>query len=201
MTVRGFVPILLAASVALVAAAQAAADNTLADELRVFSEEIAAQCKAVTEQLEDFKVRADPLTGYNLKDAVQSLCVCMPAHAEAFRNTLSPEDLARDITAEEFLQRFNPAVIDKCAAEQMQAMYGEECPQRFKKRGMNVRQYCACMKDTVSRYTEAETAAIAAAASEYLPLAAEAEKNGDPAPLRPPILEGYYQADLACKKK
>ena len=201
MGVRGFVPILIAASIALGAAARAAADNPLAHELRVFTEETAAQCKAVTEQLQDFSVRSDPLTGYNLKDAVQSLCVCMPAHAEAFKKTLAPEELASDISGEEFLKRFNPAVIDKCAAEQMATMYGDDCPKRFKKRGMDVRHYCACMKETVSRYSEAETAAIAAAASEYLPLAADAEKNGAPVPPRPPILEAYYLADQACKNK
>jgi hypothetical protein len=146
-------------------------------------------------------VKSDPLTGYNLKDAVQSLCVCLPAHAETYKGTLSAEDLARTVPDQEFLARFGPAVIDKCAAEQMQAMYGEQCPQRFKKAGRNVRQYCACMKDVVSRYSEAETAAIAAAASAYLPEAADAERSGAPVPPRPAILEAYYQADQGCKGK
>ncbi len=78
------------------------------DELRIFGEEIAVQCTSVKEQLEAFKVRADPLTGYNLKDAVQSLCVCLPAHTQTFRSTLSPEDLARTISEEEFLQGLRP---------------------------------------------------------------------------------------------
>jgi len=182
-------------------AADAEADNPLSTELMVFEKEIAAQCSSVKEQLEKFKVRADPLTGYNLKDAVQSLCVCMPAKTLAWTSTLSAADLARPVTEEEFLNFLHTAVIDKCAAEQMQAMYSEGCRQRFKKAQVKVGQYCSCMKEVVSGYTDAMTAAIAAAASDYLPMAAEAEKNGEPVPPRPPILEAYYQADQGCKGK
>jgi len=175
--------------------------NTLQDELRIFGEEIAVQCTSVKEQLEAFKVRADPLTGYNLKDAVQSLCVCLPAHTQTFRATLSTEELASPISEEEFLKAFGPAVIDKCAAEQMHSMYGEECRKRFKTSGIDTSRYCSCMNEVVSGYSDATAAAIAAAASDYLPLAAEAEKKGEPAPPRPPILEAYYQADLGCKAR
>jgi hypothetical protein len=180
-------------------AADADSGNPLGTELMVFKKEIGAQCSSVKEQLKEFKVKADPLTGYNLRDAVQSLCVCMPAKTEAWMSTLSAEDLDRSVTEMEFLNFLHTAVIDKCAAEQMQAMYVDGCRQRFKTAGLNVSRYCSCMKDVVSGYSDATTAAIAAAASDYLPLAAEAQKNGEPAPPRPPILETYYQADQGCK--
>lgn len=171
------------------------------DELRIFAEEVATQCTSVKEQLEAFKVRADPLTGYNLKDAVQSLCVCLPEKTQTFRSTLSAEDLARPIAAEEFLKIFSPAVIDKCAAEQMHSMYGEECRKRFKKAGLDTSRYCSCMNEVVSGYSDATAAAIAAAAADFLPVAAEAEQKGQPAPPRPPILEAYSQADQGCKAR
>jgi hypothetical protein len=186
---------------ALGSAVHARDGNTLKDELRIFSDEVAVQCSAVQQQLKDFKVRADPLTAFTLKDAVQSLCVCMPAQTQAFTGTLSAADLARPVTEEEFLELFNPAVIDKCAAEQMQSMYGEHCRERFRQADLDVDKYCACMKTVVSGYSEAKAAAIATAASEFLPLAAAAEQNGQPVPSRPPILEDYYQADQVCKKK
>jgi len=192
---------LIATLLTLASAAHAREGNTLQDELRIFSEDIATQCTAVQGQLKDFKVKADPFTAYTLKDAVQSLCVCMPAHTQTLTSTLSPEDLARPVTADEFLVLFNPAVIDKCAAEQMQAMYGEQCHKRFAKTRINVHKYCLCMKEVVSRYSDATTAAIAAAASDYLPDAAEAEKNGKPVPPRPQVLEDYFQADQGCKSK
>lgn len=173
--------------------------NPLSTELLVFEKEIAAQCSSVKEQLAQFKVKADPLTGYNLKDAVQSLCVCMPAKTAQWKSTLNDADLAREVTGEEFLSFLHTAVIDQCAAEQMKAMYGQGCRRRFKAAGIKVSSYCACMKEVVSAYSDAMTAAIAAAASDFLPLAAEAEKNGEPLPTRPPILESYYQADLGCK--
>lgn len=191
--------LLLTIGLATYPAAHAGAGNTLQDELRIFTEDIAAQCTSVKEQLEDFKVRADPLTGYTLEDAVQSLCVCLPAKTRELTKSLAPEELARTVTAEEFLRVFNSSVIDKCSAEQMKSMYGEQCRRRFRKSSVDVAKYCACMKEVVSGYSEATTAAIAAAAGDYLPMAAEAEKKGEPVPARPPILEAYYQADQGCK--
>jgi hypothetical protein len=185
----------------VVVVAHANSGNTLKYELRIFTDETAVQCSSVKEQLKDFRLNADPLTGYNLKDAVQSLCVCLPAQTEVLTNTLSAEDLARTVTEVEFLTLFNPAVIDKCAAEQMHAMYGEQCRKRFRKSEIDVPRYCTCMKEVVSGYSDATTREIAAAASDYLPLAAAEEKSGQPVPPRPPILEAYYQADLGCKGK
>jgi hypothetical protein len=181
------------------AAAIAGVGNTWQDEFRVYAADIAQQCTAVKQQLAEFKVRSNPLAGYTLKDAVQSLCVCLPEKTQALKDQFSAEDLAREVAAEDFLARFNPAVIDKCAAEQMLAMYGDDCPKRFKKAGLNERRYCACMKEVVSGYTESMTAEIAADASDYLPLAAELEQRGEPVPPRPPALEAYYQADQRCK--
>jgi len=180
-------------------AAFAREGNTWQDELRIYTAEIATQCTAVKDQLKDFKVKADPLTGYTLKDAVQSLCVCLPEKTQAFASTLSPDELARPVSEEEVRSRFNPPVIDKCAAEQMHSMYGEDCRKRFKQADIDVPKYCACMKDVVDGFSDATTAEIAAAAGDYLPLAAAAEQNGAPVPPRPPVLEAYFQADHGCK--
>src|SRR3982750_915140 len=92
---------------------QAREGNTYEDELRIYTDDLALQCKSVKEQLESFKMRADPLTGYNLKDAVQSLCHCLPEKTAAFKGTLSAEELAQPVTAEEYVARFDPVVIDK----------------------------------------------------------------------------------------
>jgi len=181
------------------AAAVAREGNTYKDELRIYTDEIAAQCKAVQQQLDSFKVRSDPLTGYTLKDAVQSLCHCLPEKTRAFRDTLSAEELSSTVTAEEYAGRFNPAVIDKCAGEQLRALYGDDCRKRFKRAGVNVSSYCPCMRDVVDGYPDATIAAIAAAADEYLPRAAEAQQNGQSPPARPPVLEEYFQADQGCK--
>ena len=180
---------------------QAGVGNTWQDEFRVYVADLAQQCTAVKQQLAEFNVRANPLAGYTLKDAVQSLCVCLPEKAQALKDQFSPQELTREVAAEEFLSRFNPAVIDKCAAEQMLAMYGDDCRKRFRKAGLNERKYCACMKEVVGGYSEAMAATIAADASDYLPLASELEQRGEPVPPRPPALEAYYQADQRCKVK
>jgi hypothetical protein len=180
-------------------AAEAREGNTLQDEFRIYAADVATQCTSVRDQLKTFVVDADPLTGYTLKDAVQSLCVCIPAKLDAAKAPLSAADLARPVTEEEVLKLFNSAVIDKCAAEQMHAMYGGDCPKRFKQADLDVPHYCSCMKEVMGGYSDAETAAVAEAAQDYLPVAAEAEKNGQPIPPRPPILEAYFKADQNCK--
>ena len=181
------------------AVAQAREGNTMQDEFRIYAADIATQCTSVQDQLKTFIVESDPLTGYTLKDAVQSLCVCIPAKLEALKAGMAPKDLQREVSEEEVLKLFNPGVIDKCAAEQMHAMYGETCPARFKLADLDVAHYCSCMKEVMSGYSDAETAALAAAAQDYLPVAAEAEKNNYPIPARPPILEAYFRADQNCK--
>jgi hypothetical protein len=180
---------------------EAGPGNTWQDEFRVYTADLALQCAAVKQQLSEFKVRANPLAGYTLKDAVQSLCVCLPEKTQALKDTFSPEELAREIAADEFLARFTPAVIEKCTAEQMMAMYGDDCRKRFKQAGLNERKYCDCMRTVVNGYSESMTAAIAAEAADYLPVAAEREQRNEPAPSRPPALEAYYQADQRCKSK
>jgi hypothetical protein len=104
------VTLLLLGAALACGAAQAREGNTYEDELRIYTDDLALQCKSVTDQLASFRRRSDPLTGYNLKDAVQSLCHCLPQPAEA-------------------------------------------------------------------------------------------EKSGQPAPARPPILEAYFQADQGCKTR
>jgi hypothetical protein len=179
--------------------AQAREGNTWADEFRIYSADIATQCTSVKEQLKTFIVESDPLTGYTLKDSVQSLCVCIPAKLEALKTTIPAGDMAKPVSEQDVLKRFNPAVLDKCAAEQMLAIYGEDCPKRFKQANLDVPHYCSCMKEVMNNYSDAETVAIAAAAQEYLPVAAEAEKNDYPLPERPPVLEAYFLADEKCK--
>ncbi|HEU4592116.1 MAG TPA: hypothetical protein VFS13_14510, partial [Steroidobacteraceae bacterium] len=71
-----FVLLWLGAIVGVVA--QAREGNTYEDELRIYAADLELQCKSVKQQLESFRLRSDPLTGYNLKDAVESLCHCLP---------------------------------------------------------------------------------------------------------------------------
>lgn len=160
---------------------------------------IAEQCTSVKEMVAALKPGADPLQAYTLKDSVQSLCVCMPAQLKVFRTTLTERDLSRHVTEAQFLASIKPWVFDKCAAEQLRAMYGSPCKKRFKVPGLDVGRYCACMKQTMDGYSESQATAVAFAAQEYIPLAAEAEKNGETIPEKPPILQSYFEADRACK--
>ncbi|MEO8062392.1 MAG: hypothetical protein ABI821_06570 [Pseudomonadota bacterium] len=199
MNLRTLSAAVLTTCVVLCSAVHAREGNTWQDEFRIYSTDIATQCASVQDQLKTFVVESEPLTGYTLKDAVQSLCVCIPAKLEGLKGKLSPLDLQKPVSEDEVLKLFNPGVIDRCAAEQMHTMYAEDCPKRFKQADLDVPHYCACMKEVMSNYSDAETAAVAAAAQDYLPLAAAAEQNNLPIPTRPPILEAYFRADQNCK--
>ncbi|HEV7607095.1 MAG TPA: hypothetical protein VGO61_07150 [Steroidobacteraceae bacterium] len=181
--------------------AHAQSENSLKSELRVFANFTAGQCASVKAQAAALKPHTDPLIVYNLKDAVESLCICVPAQTTALTLTLTPAQLARPVTEAELLSVLKPYAVDRCASQQLRAIYRENCRERFKNSSVDALKYCACMNQAVSEYTDAETAEIATAASDYLPRAAEAEKNGEPVPERPPILEAYFQSDRACKGK
>jgi hypothetical protein len=160
---------------------------------------ITEQCNSVKEMVAELKPDADPLQAYTLKDSVQNLCVCTPAQLEVFRATLTERDLSRHVTEEQFLASIKPYVFEKCAAEQLRAMYGSQCKKRFKVPGLDVASYCACMNRTMNAYTESQAAEVAFAAADYIPRAALAEQLGEPIPERPPVLQGYSDADQNCK--
>ncbi len=180
-------------------AAQVHAETTLSDELRAFAITIGAQCKSVSQQYAGVDHDQDPLTAYTLRDAVQSLCVCIPARTRVLARTRTHEDLASPITEEDFLALLKTDVFDGCAAVQLKAMYGEDCTARFKAPGLDARKYCSCMRAIVSTYSEGVAASIAFAAADYLPRAAAAESNGESPPERPAVLESYFLVDKACK--
>ena len=177
------------------------ADSPLKEELWAFAGSVAQQCEYVTEQDKLSKPGSDPLLAYTLKDAVQSLCVCIPGRHEVLMKSLPAAELARPISEPEFMNLLKTRVFDFCAARQFRNMYGQQCTERFKAPGLDVRKYCSCMSYTVSTYPDTVAAEIAFAAEKYIPLAAAAEKEGAPVPERPPVLEDYYLADKACKGK
>jgi hypothetical protein len=182
-------------------AATAHAESTLKDELRVFAGSVAAQCRYVTGQDELAAAGNNPLIAYTLKDAVQSLCVCIPGRHEVLMKSLPAAELARPISEPELMNLLKTRIFDFCAARQFRNMYGQQCTERFKAPGLDVRKYCSCMSYTVSTYPDTVAAEIAFAAEQYIPLAAAAEKEGAPVPERPPVLEQYYLTDKACKGK
>ena len=194
-----FATLFAIAALTAVTATYAREGNTLQDEFRIYSAETLQQCESVKSQLKSFIMDSDPLTGYTLKDSVQSLCVCIPAKLEALKAKTPAADMAKEVTEKQVHELFDPAVVAKCAGEQMRGMYAEDCPKRFKLEGLDAPKYCACMKDVMSKYSEADTVALASAAADYLPKAAEAEKNELPLPQKAPILEGYFDADQKCK--
>src|SRR6478752_5351759 len=91
----------LGIGLALCWASAAQADSPLKDELRVFAGSVATQCRYVTEQDELATAGNNPLIAYTLKDAVQSLCVCIPGRNEVLMKSLSAAELARPVSEPE----------------------------------------------------------------------------------------------------
>lgn len=102
----------------------------------------------------------------------------MPIQVKKIRLTLSPNELKTQISESDFLIRFKPKIIDKCAAEQFKSVFSDGRGERLAKIHTNSEKFFNCMFSKLAELTDADIADIGVAAADYIPLAAEAEKKG-----------------------
>lgn len=93
-----------------------------------------------------------------------------------------------------------PDVVNACASAQLRSTYGDGCADRFNGRIANAGAYCSCMSSKLADISDAEIAEIGRASSEYVPLAAEAEKVGRSAPVKPLALEKFGAFEMSCRR-
>jgi hypothetical protein len=132
----------------------------------------------------------------------QNLCVCVPAQIDALRSSLSPAELQAMVTEEKLKSLLLDRVMGKCAAELVRTLYtGAACVKRAAAVRPQTESYCKCMSERLATVPDREQAEMGIAASEYVPLAADAEKKGLPAPEPPPMMKKFRDIEQACSGK
>lgn len=134
-----------------------------------------------------------------IRSSMVSVCECMPAQAMTLRSTLSPEELASSISGTEFMQRFKPQLIDKCAATQAKAMLTQRCTNQTPATANS--PHCQCLSDKIAALSDSEITDIGIAAADYLPRAAEAQKRGETPPEQPALINRFFAIDAECKRQ
>lgn len=150
---------------------------------------------------EDFAADGKEAEARSVRLAETALCECMPRQVQTLRATLTAKELEERITESEFQARYAPTIINKCAAEQLRAAFGEGCSELMAESRKDSEAYCECMLDAVSELSDEEAAQIGRESSNYLPLAASAKAQGTSMPDQPPGIRRMSDIQAACAAK
>ena len=136
------------------------------------------------------------LPGTHLAYAARSsdflVCGCVPDRVGELRAGLSPAERDAAIDAGEFTSRyFMPKVIQPCIGSMMRKTYGEDCPDLAASLKVNAEKFCPCMQSEVAQFTEAELVQLGFESANYVPLAAQAQKEGRNPPPAPPLFKRF----------
>jgi len=158
-----------------------------------------ASCSNLRKLVEKYEAEGKTAEAEPIRGAIINFCECMPTQVKTIRLTLSPNELKAQISESDFLKRFKPKIIDKCAAEQFKSVFSDGCGERLAKIYTNSDKFCNCMFSKLTELTDTDIADIGAAAADYIPLAAEAEKKGLPHPELSPWMKRYFAFEAGCK--
>jgi hypothetical protein len=137
---------------------------------------------------------------YATRRMLSMMCNCMPGRAREMREDLPPAERDARVTEDEFAQRYAiPGIVHQCAALMMRKIWGEDCPHLAPAYKVND-TYCPCMRQLVEGMSEAEIAQVGLASADYMPLAAQAAKEGKSPPPQPQTLKQFTERELACRK-
>jgi hypothetical protein len=146
----------------------------------------------------DYERAGKPLEADAARKAEVMICDCMPSRLRQLRAALSQEELASRVTEAEFAARYHPRFLAACAGEGIRLAYEEGCEILTARVKPNPARYCQCMKREVASFTDIEAMELAGETADWVPLAAEAKKQGKAMPAQPLQLSRITKMDAAC---
>jgi hypothetical protein len=143
----------------------------------------------------------EPHLAYAARSSDFLICGCMPDRVRELQAGLSPAERDAAVDAGEFTSRyFMPKVIQPCIGSMMRQTYGEDCQQLAASLKANAEKFCPCMQSEVAQLSEAEMVQLGLESADYVPLAAQAQKEGRKPPPAPPLLKRFTEKQAACAK-
>lgn len=155
-------------------------------------------CSNLKQLIEKYEAQGEAGNADAVRGSAGNVCECIPGQIKKIRSTLPDEELQKKISESEFLKKYKPTIIDKCAADQLRLTFSEGCSKRFEKAKSNSKAYCECMTFFVNQLSDSEIAQIGIDSSKQLPMAAEAQKNNLPPPEPPPLLKQFNSRESYC---
>ena len=138
---------------------------------------------------------------YAIRSGEKTICECVPNRIKNLRSNISSSDRDRVVSQAEFTTQYMPDIVNLCAAAQLRSAYGDGCVDRFNGKVSDAKTFCPCMSSKLQAVSDAEIAEIGGASADYLPLAAEAQRKGLPAPVKPQALVRFGAIEMSCRKK
>lgn len=129
------------------------------------------------------------------------ICDCFPNRLRQLRTEVSRQERSVRVTEAEFSARYMSRIFAPCTGEGLRRTYSEGCIDRFRNSKQNPASYCTCMNQEIGRFTDLEAMELGRESADYMPLAAEAKKQGRPIPDQPPLLKRMTDMDAMCSGK
>ncbi len=180
-------------------AAQSPQTGTVSQFLESVSAIAESKCRNRGELERQFTNQGKNAEARSARIGEAMICDCMPARVKALRSSLPQRTLDQPMADSQFQEQYGPEIVNKCAADQLRANYGEGCGEAFASRLKNSGAYCQCMQKSLSKLSDNEAAKIGAESSAYFPQAASAKQKGKPLPEQPPSLKRFTEIDKGCR--
>jgi hypothetical protein len=157
-----------------------------------------SKCAVRGELEKKYEAQGKKAEAYSVKNAEKMICECMPNQARKVKSSLSKFQGEAKITETQFMKKYMPEIVNKCAAEQLRSTYADGCSERFAIIKKNSENYCTCMSRYLGEIPDAEATKIGMESANYLPLAADAKKRGLPPPEKPPLIKSFMEKEASC---
>jgi len=179
--------------------------NTLRGTLHAFVNLTKSRCGSAKGLVDAARVEGNAALVTSSQLMADYICTCLPGRAQGVIESLSDQELSRQVDETEFTRIAKPRIIDVCAGQMFRSMFdGDACGSQFVSAGETpekMRSICDCMRTEVKGYSDAEASDIGLGMSNYLPRLAEARKARQPDPFPPPGLERLLAATKRCGGK
>lgn len=160
-----------------------------------------SRCSRRGDLSRDYDRQGKPAEADAARNGEIMICDCFPSRLRKLRTELSRQERSTRMTEAEFSGRYMSRIFAPCTGQGLRRTYSEGCTDRFRQSKQNAASYCACMKQEVERFTDLEAMELGRESADYMPLAADAKKQGRPIPDQPPLLRRMTDIDAMCSGK
>jgi hypothetical protein len=160
----------------------------------------ASKCLRRGDLARDFERQGKTAQADGARNGEAMICDCMPNRMRQLRARLSRQERSLKVTEADFSVRYLSEIVAPCTGESVRRPYADGCVQRFARAKPNTAKYCSCMSREVASLTDVETMELGRESADYLPIAAEAKKQGRAIPDQPPLLKRMTEMDAMCSR-
>jgi hypothetical protein len=165
-----------------------------------------AQAKARADEIKKLLAHGKTAEADFLKEHEEVLCVCSPQKYKALQSSLSEVELSEVVSKSQANQKIVLPVSGYCMRPMIRRQfYNIEACTSAAIKSKNTTATCKCLvaqtDQLLNQLSDSEVAQLGLDAAKYLPIAAEAKKQGLAKPKTPILLETFLSKAERCKRQ